>query len=72
MYRFKALYPAEWEEIQRAEIRKAELNAGKLITIQTAERLLGQDKIDPVCDLQTTITRLSVKKAEGGQYFRGG
>jgi hypothetical protein len=64
--RFKLQFPGEFERLRRDEIRRAELHAGEVIHLKDAERLLGKDALDPVCDLQSTITHVVVKKQNDG------
>jgi len=64
--RFLAAYPDEYTRLMEDEIRRAKMNAGKTIRIQDAERMLGKDQLDPVCDLQSTVTHVIVKKQNDG------
>jgi predicted RND superfamily exporter protein len=64
--RFRAMFPDEYARLISDEIRRAKMNAGKLIRVQDAERMLGKDQLDPVCDLQSTVTHVVVKKQNDG------
>jgi len=64
--RFSAMFPDEYARLISDEIRRAKMNAGKLIRVQDAERMLGKDQLDPVCDLQSTVIHVVVKKQNDG------
>lgn len=64
--RFAEKYPEEYDRIKEDEIRRAKQNAGKVVRVQDAERLLGKEQIDPVCDLKSTITHVILKKELDG------
>lgn len=54
--RFAEMFPDVYARLMEDEILKAKRNAGKVVRVQDAERLLGEDVIDPACDLQTSIS----------------
>jgi hypothetical protein len=64
--RFRECFPVEFEELKREQIEKATANAGKTIFLKDAERLIGTEKLDPVCDLQSSFTNIIVKKELDG------
>lgn len=64
--RFSERFPTEYTQLIEDEIRRAKLNAGKSINIKDAERLLGKDMLDPVCDLQSTVQHVIVRKQIDG------
>lgn len=70
--RFAARYPEEYTRLMEDELRRVKMSVGKVIRIQDAERLLGKDQLDPVCDLQSTITFYIAKKALDGTEHEGG
>jgi hypothetical protein len=59
--RFQDCFPVEFEEIKRREIARATANAGKVILLKDAEQLIGTERLDPVCDLQTSSKNTVVK-----------
>lgn len=63
VHRFKERFPTEYEIIRQQKVEQFTKEAGKVILVSDAERLLGKDQVDPVCDLQTTITHVVVQKA---------
>ena len=60
--RFRDLYPMEYGRIKELEISRFMESAGKNITLKDAEHLLGEDALNPVCDLQVTIKNVVVQR----------
>ncbi|HNI42317.1 MAG TPA: hypothetical protein PK272_06555, partial [Methanoregulaceae archaeon] len=54
--RFAARYPDAYVALMEEELRRAKMNAGKVVLIKDAERMLGKDQLDPVCDLQDSVS----------------
>lgn len=60
--RFAEMFPEVYTRLMEEELLRAKRNAGKKIRVQDAERMLGEDTIDPACDLDTTITHIIQRK----------
>ena len=60
---FRQAFPAEYNRIYDEEQRRLIASVGKSIRIQDAEKLIGSDRLAPVCDLQDTVTFAVLQKA---------
>ena len=53
---FRQAFPAEYNRICDEEQRRLIASVGKSIRIQDAEMMIGSDRLNPVCDLQTAVS----------------
>ncbi len=53
---FRQAFPDAYNKICDDEQRRLIASVGKTIRIQDAEKLIGSDRLAPVCDLQTAVS----------------
>ena len=53
---FRQAFPSEYNRLCDEEQRRLIASVGKTIRIQDAEKLIGSDRLAPVCDLQTAVS----------------
>lgn len=53
---FRQAFPSVYNQLCDEEQRRVIAGVGKRIRIEDAEKLIGSDRLAPVCDLQTTAS----------------